>query len=77
MTNTIVKRMLSHKEAQEYLGLKGVKCREFGESVHAIKRIGKRVLYDRTVLDAALDSGFEFCIKGTTDPDKHLMVSAK
>ena len=56
MVDSVLKRMLSEKEAQEYLGLKRGKCREFGEKVKAVKHIGRRVLYDRLVLDAALDS---------------------
>ncbi len=56
MENTIIKRMLSEKEAQEYIGLKRVKCREFGESIGCVKRIGRRVLYDRFIIDKALDS---------------------
>lgn len=52
----IDKRMLSEKEAQDYLGLKRVKCREFGEKINAVKHIGRRVLYDRKIIDDALDS---------------------
>lgn len=50
------KRMLSEKEAMEYVGLKRGKCREFGENIKCIKRIGRRVLYDRKIIDAALDA---------------------
>lgn len=60
MIKTIDKRMLTEKEAQEYLGLKRAKCREFGESIKCIKHIGRRVLYDRTIIDAALDSSENF-----------------
>ena len=56
MVERNVARMLSEKEAQTYIGLKRGKTREFGEKVGAIKRIGRRVLYDRVVLDAALDN---------------------
>lgn len=63
MTTTVMKRMLSEVEAMEYLGLKRVKCREFGEQFKAIKHIGRRVLYDRNILDEALDSGDAFCVK--------------
>lgn len=56
MQNQMDKRMLSEKEAQDYLGLKRGKCREFGDKVKAVKHIGRRVLYDRKILDAALDS---------------------
>ena len=77
MTNTVMKRMLSEKEAQEYLGLKRVKCREFGEKFNAIKHIGSRVLYDRYVLDEVLDSGVAFCVKEKDDPEKVLTACAK
>ena len=76
MANVVMKRMLSEKEAQEYLGLKRVKCREFGEKYKAIKHIGSRVLYDRVVLDEALDSGNAFCVKEKTDTDKVLAANA-
>ena len=52
----IDKRMLSQKEAEEYLGLKRGKCREFCEKINAVKHIGSRVLYDRKIIDDALDS---------------------
>ena len=63
MKNYEAKRLLSEDEAQEYLGLKRTKCREFGEKINCIKHIGRRVLYDRNVLDEALDSGDAFCVK--------------
>lgn len=56
MENTMIKRMLTEKEAQEYIGLKRAKCREFGEQIKCIKRIGRRVLYDKTIIDKALDN---------------------
>ena len=55
MQTQIVKRMLSEKEAQEYTGLKRGKCREFGEEIRCITHVGRRVLYDRTVIDAYFD----------------------
>lgn len=60
MQNQSVKRLLSEKEAQEYTGLKRGKVREFGEKINCIKHIGRRVLYDRTIIDAALDSSKVF-----------------
>ena len=60
MANILAKRMLSEDEAQAYLGLKRSKCREFGEKINCITHIGRRVLYDRTVIDAALDSSKSF-----------------
>ncbi len=51
-----MKRLLSEKEAQEYLGLKRAKCREYGEKINCVRRIGRRVLYDRYIIDVALDA---------------------
>lgn len=56
MENNVSKRMLTQKEAQEYLGLKQAKCREFGEQINCIRRIGRRVLYDKFIIDKALDN---------------------
>ena len=57
MTNQMVmKRLLSEKEAQEYLGLKRNKCREYGEKIKCKRHIGRRVLYDRYIIDVALDA---------------------
>ena len=56
MADQVTQRMLTEKDAQIYLGLKRAKCREFGEKVNAVKHIGRRVLYDRKILDDALDS---------------------
>lgn len=60
MRSDVAKRLLSEKEAQEYTGLKRGKVREFGEKINCIKHIGRRVLYDRTIIDAALDSSEKF-----------------
>ncbi len=49
------KRLLSESEAREYIGLGRIRCREYCEKIGAVRRIGKRVLYDRTVIDRALD----------------------
>lgn len=50
------KRMLSEIEAQTYLGLKRSKTREFCAEHGCIVRIGRRVLYDKARIDAALDA---------------------
>lgn len=60
MHSDVTKRLLSEKEAQAYTGLKRGKVREFGEKINCIKRIGRRVLYDRNIIDAALDSSEKF-----------------
>lgn len=51
-----IKRLLSESEAGEYLGLKRAKTRAFGEEYKCIKHIGRRVFYDKTVIDEVLDS---------------------
>ena len=56
MSEAIEKRMLQEPEMKLYTGLGRNKAREFCESIGATVRIGRRVLYDKTVIDAALDA---------------------
>lgn len=49
------KRLLSVEELTKYLGLGRHASRQFAGNVGAVKRYGKRVLFDRVVIDAALD----------------------
>jgi len=49
------KRLLSEIEATEYTGLKRSKIREFGTKYNVIKHIGRRVLYDKQMIDRILD----------------------
>lgn len=49
------KRMLSTKEGMEYTGLKQTKFREWAREIGALKKIGSRALYDRTIIDTELD----------------------
>lgn len=49
------KRLLSWNEARTYTGLGRNKCREYCESIGAVKKIGGRVLFDRYKIDADLD----------------------
>lgn len=49
------RRMISEKEAADYLGLGRTKTRTFAEECGAVRRYGRRVLYDRAALDHALD----------------------
>ena len=51
----VVNRMLSMKEAMNYLRLSRITTRAFCEKANAIVRIGGRVLVDRFALDDALD----------------------
>lgn len=49
------KRMLSLDEAALYTGLGRTSCRQWLDQIGAVKKIGKRVLCDRTVIDRELD----------------------
>lgn len=57
-TNRIVfneKRMLSASEMANYVGLGRDAAREFAESAGALRKYGRRVLFDKAALDKALD----------------------
>ena len=49
------KRMLSVEEASFYTGLGRNTCREWLRKIGAIRKIGRRVVCDRHVIDAALN----------------------
>lgn len=49
------KRLLDAAEVAEYTGLGRNTARKFAEEAGALKRYGKRVLFDRIVLDKAID----------------------
>ena len=49
------KRLLSVEELAKYVGLGRHSARQFAEENGAVKRYGKRVLFDRVVIDRALD----------------------
>lgn len=48
------KRMLSVTEAQGYTGLGATYLRKWAEEIGAVKKIGRRVLFDKTVIDDEL-----------------------
>lgn len=48
-------RMLDINSLCEYIGLGKTKATEFGEKCGAKRRIGKRVLYDKRIVDKVLD----------------------
>ena len=50
------KRMLSEKEAQTYTGLGRTGIKKFGEEIGCIVRFGRRILYDKNVIDAYFDT---------------------
>ena len=49
------KRLLNAKEICIYTGLGRDRAREFMEEIGATRKFGRRVLFDKTVIDAALD----------------------
>ena len=54
-TNYSEKRLLDAKEVQTYTGMGRNSCRAFCDQIGAVRKIGGRVLFDKTVIDAALD----------------------
>ncbi len=58
-TSGCEKRMFDANETCVYLGLGRNKGIEFAKSVGAERKIGRRCLYDKKVLDAALDAMIE------------------
>ncbi len=67
-TSIADKRMLSEKESARYCGLGRSSIRKLGAEIGAVQHYGRRVLYDRTVLDAYLDS--KAAGRGNTENDK-------
>lgn len=49
------KSLLSINELQQYIGLGKNRAFEFGKRVGALKKIGRRSLYDKSVIDRALN----------------------
>lgn len=50
------KRMLSIKEVCGYIGRGETKTRIYMDEIGATRKFGRRVLFDKTVIDAALDA---------------------
>lgn len=50
------KRMLNASEMANYVGLGKHAARVFAEDAGALRKYGRRVLFDRKALDAALDN---------------------
>lgn len=50
------KRMLSIKEAAAYIGQGETKARIWLKEIGALRKIGKRALYDKVVINAVLDA---------------------
>lgn len=49
------KRLLSIEEAAQYIGQGINRTRTYMEEIGAVRKMGRRVLFDRNVIDAALD----------------------
>lgn len=49
------KRLLGIKDFCEYCGIGTSTAREWGKEIGAERRIGRRVLYDKTAIDAEID----------------------
>lgn len=61
MTNRIVKevvtpRYLSEAGAMTYTTFGRDKIRSWGKEIGAVRKVGKRVVYDRLVIDRAMDA---------------------
>lgn len=52
----ISKRMLQEPEMKLYVGLGRSKAREFCEEIGATVKIGRRVLYDKVIIDKYFDN---------------------
>ena len=48
-------RLIGIDELASYLGLGRNSALRFGEEVGAVRRIGRRTLYDRRIIDNAID----------------------
>ena len=55
MTNETKARLLSLSKIQDYLSLGRNKAIAWGKSIKADVHIGRRVLYDKSVIDRTLD----------------------
>lgn len=49
------KRLLNEADGMRYVGLQRNKFRQWAREIGAVRHIGRRVLYDRTVIDQAVD----------------------
>lgn len=54
--NLEMKRLLGIDDLCEYMGLGRCTAAEFGKRNGAVVRIGRRVLYDRSIIDRAIES---------------------
>lgn len=54
--NITEKRLLNIGEVCVYTGIGQTRARQYMDEIGATKRFGKRVLFDKTVIDAALNN---------------------
>ena len=60
MENTLRnKRLLNLMEYCEYVGLGPTKGREWAKKIGAMKHIGIRVLFDKVIIDKAIDESHD------------------
>ena len=50
------KRLLNIKEVCTYIGIGQTQARKTMQEIGAVRRFGRRILYDKIVIDAYLDS---------------------
>lgn len=55
ITTNYVPRMLDVKQLAYYMGIGLTNTRLIGEKTGALKRIGRRILFDRVIIDKYLD----------------------
>ena len=55
-SNQSEKRMFDVSELAEYLGMGVTRAVEFGKDCGAVRHMGRRVLFDRKIIDKALDA---------------------
>lgn len=49
------KRLFTMKELMEYTGLGETKAREWARGIDCERKIGRRTVYDRAIIDKAID----------------------
>lgn len=52
----VAPRLLSISQLSQYTGLGKTKARTWADEIGAVRKIGTRTLFDKQVIDAALDS---------------------
>ncbi len=50
------KRLLNINEVSIYIGLGESSARRYMDEIGAVKKFGRRVLFDKTIIDSALNS---------------------